>query len=78
MDTLFALTIFINLKAFKGGTSGEKFMAEFAFMFLVGVVVTVDLLVRLLCFVCEGENGSVCLAWVIDHADEGCSYPSQT
>ena len=57
--TLFALSIFVKLEALKGGTSGKKFMAELAFMSLIGVVVTVDFLVRLLCFVCESDIGSV-------------------
>lgn len=57
--TLFALFIFIKLEAFKGGTSGEEFMAELALMSLVGVIVTVDFLVGLLCFVCESDIGSV-------------------
>lgn len=84
--TLFALLIFIKLEAFKGGTPGEKFMAELALMSLVGVVVTVDFLVGLLCFVCESDIGSVGLIWVLSRAIEtikkvgsgGVSYSSQT
>ena len=43
-------------------------MAELAFMFLIGVVVTVDFLVRLLCFVCESDDVSVGLAWILSCA----------
>ena len=84
--TLLALLIFVQLEAFKGGTSGEKLMAELALMFLVGLVVTVDFLVGLLCFVCESDIGLVGLIWVVSRAIEtmrvvgsgGVSYPSQT
>ena len=61
-------------------------MAELALMFLIRVVVTVDFLVSLLCFVCESEIGSVSLNWVLFRVTETMrvvesgevSYSSQT